>query len=56
MQVFLSRFWSARGGATAIEYAMIAGAIAVVIAAAVGFIGQSLIGIFQQVNNAFPAA
>lgn len=38
-------------GATAIEYGLIAGLIAVVIIAAVGLIGTDLKGMFEYISN-----
>ena len=38
------------GGATAIEYALIAGGIALVIIAAVNTVGSTLTGIFEEVE------
>ena len=55
MKAFIGRFLGDQSGATVIEYALIASLIAVVITAAVGFVGQSLLGAFQQVQGAFPA-
>lgn len=40
-------------GATAIEYALIAGLIAVVIAVAVGTLGTDVKGLFNSVANAY---
>jgi pilus assembly protein Flp/PilA len=53
MQKTLHKFFLAEQGATAIEYALIASLIAVVIAAVLGTVGKTLTGIFQQVENAF---
>ncbi len=39
MSLLISRFWNEEGGATAIEYGLIAGLIGVVIIAAVGAVG-----------------
>lgn len=45
--------WRDETGATAIEYALIASLIAVVIVGALLLIGQSLSGIFNSVSNGF---
>lgn len=45
-----------RSGATAIEYALIASLIAVVIAGAVGALGTQLLSTFNSVTALFPAA
>ena len=45
------RFMRAEGGATAIEYAMIASGIAVAIAAAVTSLGTSVNGLFTSVSS-----
>ena len=39
---------SDEGGATAVEYSLMVGLIAVVIASAVGFLGASLDGMFEN--------
>jgi pilus assembly protein Flp/PilA len=49
---FVRRFFRASGGATAIEYGLIAAMIAVVIVAAVGSLGTSVSGKFNTVANA----
>ncbi|EYT57659.1 pilus assembly protein [Dietzia sp. UCD-THP] len=41
-------------GATAVEYGLMVGLIAVVIIAAVGFLGEDLNGLFEQVVTALP--
>jgi pilus assembly protein Flp/PilA len=57
MTNIVSRFVKDESGATAIEYALIAGGISVVIVAAVNLVGTSLIGTFNNVANLFaPAA
>lgn len=52
MQKFLSRFNRDQSGATAIEYGLIAGLIAVVIIGAVTAIGTNLSSTFTNVANA----
>ncbi|WP_420879830.1 Flp family type IVb pilin [Rhodococcus sp. (in: high G+C Gram-positive bacteria)] len=42
-------------GATAVEYGLMVGLIAVVIIAAVILLGNNLDGLFDQVNNELPA-
>lgn len=46
------RFLKDESGATAIEYGLIAAAIAVVISAAVATTGNSLNGVFTKIGNA----
>lgn len=41
-------------GATAVEYGLMVGLIAVVIITAVGFLGQDLDGLFDQIVTAIP--
>jgi pilus assembly protein Flp/PilA len=41
-------------GATAVEYGLMVGLIAVVIIAAVGFLGDDLKGLFEQIVTALP--
>ena len=48
----LASFAKTESGATAIEYALIAGGISIVIVAAVGAIGTTLSGTFTSVQNA----
>ena len=51
MPMFIERFMKDEGGATAIEYAMIAAFIGIAIVGAVTSLGTSLTGIFTNVNN-----
>ncbi len=51
MKVFLSRFSRDESGATAIEYGLIAGLIAVVIITAVTTLGTSLSAKFAQISG-----
>jgi len=51
MRKLLSRFLKDQSGATAIEYAIIAGGISIVIVGAVNGIGSTLSGKFTSVNN-----
>lgn len=47
----LSRFLKDQAGATAIEYAIIAGGISILIVTAVSGVGTTLSGKFTSVNN-----
>jgi pilus assembly protein Flp/PilA len=51
--VRLSNFFRDESGATAIEYALIAGSISIVILVAVQGIGTKLSSTFTQVQNGF---
>ena len=51
MRKLMSRFLQDQSGATAIEYAIIAGGISIVIVAAVNGMGVTLSGKFASVNN-----
>lgn len=48
----LSSFWRDEDGATAIEYGLIAGLIAVVIITGLSLVGGGLNGLFTRINNA----
>jgi pilus assembly protein Flp/PilA len=52
MQELIAKFFSDDSGATAIEYAMIAAGIAVVIAGTVGSLGSSVKGQYTSVESA----
>jgi pilus assembly protein Flp/PilA len=52
MKTSLIRFWRGTSGATAIEYAMIAGGIALAIVATVTTLGSTVEGLFQSVLTA----
>ncbi len=56
MSILLKRFQDDTSGATAIEYALIAGLISIVIIGAATSIGSSLFNIFTNVNNGFSAS
>lgn len=56
MSSLLKRFQNDNSGATAIEYALIAGLISISIITAATSIGTRLFDIFTQVNNGFPEA
>jgi pilus assembly protein Flp/PilA len=51
MRALLSRFLQDQSGATAIEYAIIAGGISILIVTAVNGMGSSLSGRFTSINN-----
>ena len=51
MRALISRFMKDQSGATAIEYAIIAGGISIVIVAAVNGIGTTLNGKFTSINS-----
>jgi pilus assembly protein Flp/PilA len=50
----VSQFLRNEGGATAIEYALIAGGIALVIIAAVNQVGTTLQTVFEDVDSIWP--
>ena len=50
----LQRFFSDASGATAIEYGLIAGFIAIAIIVSLNSLGHGLNTTFTTVNNAFP--
>ncbi|WP_369699684.1 Flp family type IVb pilin [Nesterenkonia sp. Act20] len=58
LQSFMSDRFEGRKdkGATAVEYGLLVGLIAVVIIAAVLLLGNTLDGLFDQVNDALPDA
>ena len=49
---YIQRFWNDQSGATAIEYGLIAGLIAVVIITSVTAIGTKLTAKFTSISNA----
>ena len=51
MTNFIKNFWADEEGATAIEYGLIAGLIAVGIIVAVGDIGAKLKAVFEFINT-----
>ncbi|WP_394061090.1 Flp family type IVb pilin [Alcaligenes sp. WGS1538] len=55
MKAQLQQFWNDEDGATAIEYGLIAGLIAVVIIAVLTQVGDGLKAMFQQVVDKLPA-
>lgn len=54
MKVRFVRFLKERSGTTAIEYALIASLIAMVMLPAIGPITDALVGVFQQLSTAAP--
>lgn len=54
MTKFITRFLKDEEGATAIEYGLLAGLIAVVIITSVGLIGQDLKDAFQNIAESLP--
>ena len=52
MKTQLQQFWNDEDGATAIEYGLIAGLIAVAIIATLTAVGTDLKGMFEKVSNA----
>jgi pilus assembly protein Flp/PilA len=52
MKASLIRFWRGNSGATAIEYAMIAGGIALAIVASITKLGATVEGLFTSVLTA----
>lgn len=53
MKMLLKQFGRDESGATAIEYALIAGSIGIVIIAVIGEIGQAIVTVFQNVKAGF---
>jgi pilus assembly protein Flp/PilA len=53
---FIQAFWNDEEGAAAIEYGLIAGLIAIVIALAAGAAGESLGNIFESIQAALATA
>jgi len=51
MTNLIQRFWNDEEGATAIEYGLIAGLIAVAIITAVTAIGTDLTGLFENIST-----
>lgn len=56
MKNSLIRFVKDQSGATAIEYGLIAGLIAVAIITTVGLLGDRLDGVFNTIAQALPTA
>jgi len=55
MKTHIIKFLKDEEGATAIEYGLIAGLIAIAILAAVGGIGDRLAQVFADIRDALPA-
>lgn len=53
MLALLKQFGRDESGATAIEYALIAGSIGIVIITVIGEIGQSIVAVFNDVKAGF---
>jgi len=53
---FIKKFWQEEEGVTAIEYGLIAALIAVVIIGAVGFVGENLVLVFENIAGELSAA
>nr|WP_312988597.1 Flp family type IVb pilin [Comamonas koreensis] len=56
MTNIIKNFWNDEEGATAIEYGLIAGLIAVALIAVLGNVGSSLDGLFERINTALSGA
>lgn len=56
MTQFIKKFWQEEEGVTAIEYGLIAALIAVVIIAAVGFVGTNLNAVFTYIAGKLAGA
>ena len=51
--VIIRAFFRSTSGATAIEYALIAGGISIMIVGGVGLVGGNLTGVFEAVSALF---
>lgn len=56
LKLKLSSFLKREDGATAIEYAIIAGLISIVIIAAVGPLGEQILEVFEKIKAALEEA
>ncbi|XAH24556.1 Flp family type IVb pilin [Xylophilus sp. GW821-FHT01B05] len=56
MSTFITRFLRDEEGATAIEYGLIAGLIAVALVATLGNVREALVRVFEAIAGALPAA
>lgn len=54
MTNLIQRFWNDEEGATAIEYGLIAGLIAVALVTVLGTLGGQLEAAFQAISDALP--
>ncbi len=52
----MNRFFRSQAGATAIEYALIAGMISIVILTAVASVGEQVLALFTSVSEGFQSA
>lgn len=50
----MSRFAADTSGATAIEYALIAGSVSIVVVTAVSMVGVNVKGLFQRLVDSMP--
>jgi len=55
MKAQMMKFWKDEDGATAIEYGLIAGLIAVAIMVAVETLGGGLTAVFESISEKLPA-
>ena len=55
MKAQMMKFWKDEDGATAIEYGLIAGLIAVAIMVAVETLGGGLTAVFESISDKLPA-
>lgn len=55
MAATMRKFWRDARGATAVEYALVAGGIALAIVAAAEAMGLQLVSMFQSVSSGFPS-
>ena len=56
LQLKISSFFKREDGATAIEYAIIAGLISVVIIGAAGLLGEEIVKVFESIKTALTGA
>ena len=51
MRSLMNQFWNDEEGATAVEYALIVGLIAIAIITAVQTLGENLAGLFETIRD-----
>ncbi|POR49350.1 pilus assembly protein Flp/PilA [Paraburkholderia eburnea] len=56
MNKLVKKFWKSEDGVTALEYGLIAGLIAVVIAVSVGHLGTELDAVFTNITSQITSA
>ena len=56
MKLLLKKFWQEEDGATAIEYGLIAGLVAVAIVVTLTSLGTGLSGVFDSIVDKLPVA